>query len=88
VWGGRRGNRGVERGDPGLVVPLGQRDHAGIGGIEPEVGVRVDEFCDWDPVLGGEWLDCDLAGGNGLVKGALGGDAELASDQSACFGDH
>jgi hypothetical protein len=67
----------VEGGQLGGAEAFSDGDEAGVGAAEGKVGVAVDELGDSGPVVGGEGLDGDLAGGDTAVEGGFCGGAEL-----------
>lgn len=61
---------------------------ARIRSTEAEVGVGLDQLGYTSPILAGDRLDIQVAGGDGLVEGRLSLRAELTIDEPAGLRDH
>jgi hypothetical protein len=77
----------VECGDLSGAETLGDRDKAGVGATQTEVGLLLDERCDALPVAGAERLDEKVAGRDGAVETCFSSGAKLAVNEITSLGD-
>ena len=78
----------VEGGDDCLVEAFSNGNNGCVGGIEPDIGIGVEQLGDTSPVDWGEIDDADIACGECFVESRLGCDVELAANQPPGFSDH
>jgi len=71
-WANDPGVAFIERGDDSLVEAFSDGGDGGVGSVETDAGVRVDELADAAPIAFGEVLDAQLIFGDGLLEQDLG----------------
>ena len=72
----------------GLIEPLGDRDNAGVGASEGQIGVGLNEVRDAGQVSGLQVLDHQIALGDGTEERGFCCGAELSCDEVCGLGDH